>query len=159
MGFGIWIGCKANTVHDGAQDMTKTEFVRILSRLFALYLLAWALTECTYLPRYIHSLVHYLNHPIHVDTDYSKDYYLLESASLVLRIAGLSLAVLYFWNAGPTVMRLFTPKELEAEDSQGQIESLALSEFGRDSFCSTMSLPASSAAEAWESGGSGRGAG
>jgi hypothetical protein len=107
-----------NTVHDGAQDMTKTEFVRILSRFFALYLLAWALTDCTYLPQYIHSLVHHLNQHIVVDVDYWRDYYLLETASLVLRIAALSLAGVYFWNAGPRVLRLFTPSDDGAEKPQ-----------------------------------------
>jgi hypothetical protein len=98
--------------------MTKPEFVRILSRLFALYLLAWALTDCTYLPQHLLSLTHHWN-----DTNYWRNYYLLETASMVLRIAGLSLAAVYFWNAGPAVMRLFTPEELQAEETQDRIES------------------------------------
>ena len=98
--------------------MTKTEFVRILSRLFALYLLAWALTDCTYLPQYILSLVHHLNQHIVVDADYWRGYYLLETASLVLRIAALSLATVYFWNAGPRVLRLFAPPDDGAEKPQ-----------------------------------------
>lgn len=98
--------------------MTRPELVRILSRLFALNLLAGALTDCTYLPQYLVSLVHHLN-----DSNYWKNYYLLETASMVLRIAALSLAAVYFWNAGPRVMRLFSPRELGVENTQGQIES------------------------------------
>jgi hypothetical protein len=91
--------------------VTKPEFVRTLSRLFALNLLASALTECTYLPRYLLILARHWD-----DTNYWRNYYLLETACMVLRIAGLSLAVVYFWNAGPKVMRLFTPSDIETKE-------------------------------------------
>ena len=94
--------------------MMKAEFVRILSRLIAFYLLAWALTDCTYLPQYLLSLAHHFN-----DTNYWRNYYLLETASMVLRIAALSLAAAYFWNAGPRVLRLFSPSDDGSEKSQG----------------------------------------
>ena len=43
--------------------LTKTEFVRILSRAFALYLLAGALLECTYLPQFLYSLMPFERRP------------------------------------------------------------------------------------------------
>jgi hypothetical protein len=38
--------------------MTKAEFVRVVSRLFPMYLLAWAFTGCTFLPDLLHSFAH-----------------------------------------------------------------------------------------------------
>jgi len=62
------------------------------------------------MPRHRVLLTHHWN-----DTNYWRNYYLLEAASMVLRIAGLSLALVYFWNAGPKVMRLFTPPDTETK--------------------------------------------
>jgi len=91
--------------------MTKTEFIRIASRIIALYLLAWALADCTYLPQFLYSLVHHLTHQ-----DYWAGYYKLETASMVLRIAALMLGVLFFWNGGPAIVRLLSPSETTAEE-------------------------------------------
>jgi hypothetical protein len=98
--------------------------VQIGSRILALYLLTWALLECTYLPQFLYSLLHHLGkRGVFADQDYWSGYYMLETASLVLRIAALSLAVVHFWNAGPKVMRLFTPKALRVEDPHSQTKS------------------------------------
>ena len=81
--------------------MTKTEFVRVLSRAFALYLLAGALLECTYLPQFLYSLMHHLSEGrAFVNQSYWRGYYILETSSLVLRIAAMILGVLFFWTAG-----------------------------------------------------------
>jgi hypothetical protein len=94
--------------------MMDAKLARIASRTFALYLMSWALLDCTYLPQYLLSLVHHLGESDLRDQNYWKNYYLLEVASLVLRVAGTALASAYFWNAGPRIMRLFLPAGEEA---------------------------------------------
>ncbi len=103
--------------------MTKQEFIRILSRAIALYFAAWALAECTYLPQYLLSLTHHLSYRVELNFEYWSSYYILETASLVLRIAALSLASLYFWKAGPKVMALFSANEEASNQTSDGIET------------------------------------
>lgn len=104
--------------------MTKTEFVRIASRAIALYLSICALLDCTYLPQFLYSLLHHLSPgSAFANQKYWSGYYMLESASLVLRIAVLSLGALYFWNAGPAILRLLSPLEKSAEEGDEPAKS------------------------------------
>jgi len=100
--------------------MTKTEFLRIASRTVALYLSIWVLVECTYLPQVLYSLMHHLSQgSAFTNQNYWTGYYKLELASLVLRIAALTLGVLFFWNPGPSILRLLSSSE-ERIDEQDQ---------------------------------------
>jgi hypothetical protein len=97
--------------------MTKTELARLASRVIALYLLIWALLECTYLPQFLYSLLHHLNSgSVFANQNYWTGYSLLETASLVIRIAALFLGVLFFWNAGPKILRLLLPVKINTEE-------------------------------------------
>jgi len=103
--------------------MTRKEFVQIASRAFALYFLVIALTDCTYLPQYLNSLVHHFNiRAGGPESAYWDRYYILETASLILRIAGFLLAAACFWNAGPRIERIFSPAE-RAEPPADSAES------------------------------------
>jgi hypothetical protein len=104
--------------------MTKTEFLRIASRAIALYLFVCALLDCTYLPQFLYSLLHHLSQgSAFANQNYWSGYYMLETASLVLRIAVLSLGVLYFWNAGPAILRLLSPPEKSTKEQNEPAES------------------------------------
>jgi len=96
--------------------MTKATFVRAVSRVIALYLLIWALADCTYLPQYLHSYVHHrVDRNIFIERDYWTDYYLIEIAFMLVRIFCLLLGTAFFWKAGPTVARLLSLPEDGAE--------------------------------------------
>jgi hypothetical protein len=87
--------------------MTKTEFIRIVSRVFALYLLVCAVMECTYFPQFLNSLIHRLNETADLQNmGYWKRYYVLETASLTVRAFGYFLGSLIFWNPGQRVLSL-----------------------------------------------------
>jgi hypothetical protein len=104
--------------------VTRTEFVRIVSRAIALYLLIWAMLDCTYLPQFLYSLLHHLSQgSTFANQNYWSGYYMLETASLVLRIAALSLGALYFWNAGPAILRLLSPPEKSTEEQNEPAKS------------------------------------
>jgi len=89
--------------------VTKTEFIRIVSRVFALFVLLCAVVDCTYFPQYLHSLVHHLNEKRALaDQGYWTRYYVLETASLTVRTFGYFLLGVIFWNPGPRVLRLLS---------------------------------------------------
>jgi hypothetical protein len=102
-------------------QVTRAELVQVASRLFALFLLAWAIADITYIPHYLHSLAHYINRPILDADDYWKRYYLLESAALVLRMACLFLAAMIFWKGGLRVAKLFLPTDAKPENDSTKI--------------------------------------
>ena len=88
--------------------LTKTDVVRVVCRVFALFLLVCGVMECTCFPEYLHSLVHHLNEKRALaDQGYWIRYYVLETASLTVRTFGYFLLGLMFWNPGPRVLRLF----------------------------------------------------
>jgi hypothetical protein len=96
-------------------EITKAELVQVVSRLFALFLLAWAIANITYLPQYLHSAIHHFNRTSLGDGDYWTRFYVLEIASLALRTACLFLAAMIFWKCGPRVAKIFLPADTTPE--------------------------------------------
>ena len=99
--------------------MSKRELVLIVSRGFALLLIAWALLELTYLPERVFSIYHHVGQQsvlnnTHGDywakyyRDYWASYYLLVTVMLILRALAEAVAALVFWRCGPRVEALFS---------------------------------------------------
>jgi hypothetical protein len=95
--------------------MTDARIVRVASRAFALYLISWALLDLTYLPQYLIAFVHHLGDTEMRGQNYWKNYYLIELASLAIRVAGALLTSLYCWNGGQRIMGLFLPANEETD--------------------------------------------
>jgi hypothetical protein len=92
--------------------MTRAEFIRVLSRAFAVYFLVCALADFTFLPRYLNSLVHHFNlRSGGSESAYWCRYCVIDTASLILRIAGFLLGVACFWNPSPRIERILSPAE------------------------------------------------
>jgi hypothetical protein len=108
MGFGTWIRCRLSYTRR-SRERTDARLIRIASRTFALDLFSWALLDGTYFSQFLLLLIHHLEESGLRDQNYWKDYYLIETASLVLRVAAASLTAIYLWNGGQRTMRLFLP--------------------------------------------------
>jgi hypothetical protein len=84
------------------------EAVTIVSRLLAIYFLAWLLTDLTYLPSHLFSLLH---HEIGLGgpggTTYWRDSERISLSFFILRVAALFVAVQWFYRAGPAIQAYF----------------------------------------------------
>ena len=101
--------------------MTYEQGIRIASRTVAAYLLFWAVSDATYLPRETLSVVH----AIHVygagfsalsafSAFYSIRLYVLYLAENILRIALWLVAAGWFYRCDPRILKFFGP---EADDN------------------------------------------
>jgi hypothetical protein len=98
--------------------MSRKELLLLVSRAFALLLMAWAFVEVTYLPERLFALRHHLNQSsVLVSNDYWSSYYLMITVFLVLRVLALFLAATLFWRCGPRVEALFSMKEEDQKAS------------------------------------------
>jgi hypothetical protein len=89
--------------------MSKKELVLVASRAIALYFVAWALSDITYLPEHLLALSHYRSlRSVLASSDYSANYYLLVTVFGMLRMFALFLAATFFWRCGPRVEGLFS---------------------------------------------------
>jgi hypothetical protein len=92
--------------------MSRKELEVLVCRAFALFLIAWAFDEVTYLPERLFALSHHLNQSsVLVAHDYWSSYYLIVTAFLVLRILAFFVAAALFWRCGPRVEALFSPPQ------------------------------------------------
>jgi hypothetical protein len=96
--------------------MTRDEAVKLVSRALAIIQLITALLEITYLPAYILSWYHHAQFGSDsIPSDYYTRLYTIELGSLVLRICGLFLLSLIFWNCAPWVALYLLPPGQEQE--------------------------------------------
>jgi hypothetical protein len=97
--------------------MSKREAVLLASRALAVLLMVWALSDVSYLPGRVFSLLHYLNRePSSAYTEYMRHYYITEVGFLVTRIVGFSLLSRVLFKGGPDIHELLLP----ASDQQAR---------------------------------------
>jgi hypothetical protein len=95
--------------------MSRKDAVMLASRTLATLLTVWALAEVSYLPEYLHSFLHYLNHapPSSTAIEYGRHYYLFRLGFLVTRIVGFSLMARWLYKGGPEIEELLLPEPEE----------------------------------------------
>jgi hypothetical protein len=101
--------------------MSRKDAVVLASRTLALLLTVSALTEVSYLPERLHSLLHYLKHPPTSLTSiqYGHHYYLIQIGFLVTRIVGYSLLAKWLYKGGSEVEEVLLPAALQEKSVQG----------------------------------------
>jgi hypothetical protein len=86
----------------------------LVSRAFALVQFVTALLELTYLPVRFLSLIHHAKEisatGLSATGSYWTTYDQIEVVSLVVRIGGLLMIAILFWNCGPWIERILLPK-------------------------------------------------
>jgi hypothetical protein len=93
---------------------THLQIIRVVSRLFAAYMLFWAADELSILPRYILGFTRYFNAGPDLSNLSSTPYLLrsygFDASSAALKIALLLLAAGWFYRCGPRIQRFFAPE-------------------------------------------------
>jgi hypothetical protein len=106
--------------------VTSEQAIRIASRTIAAYLIFWAISDATYLPREVLSLVHELQGP-HAfgysalsafKASYFARLYILYFAENILRIALFLIAAGWFYRCGPRIQRFFDDTDAPAAEQQ-----------------------------------------
>jgi hypothetical protein len=86
------------------------EAVRLVGRIFAIYLCVWTIVDFTYLLDYLFSAWHYLiESSTAASHDYWAEHYRLMTALCALRILGLLATARFFWIGGPKLEGLLWP--------------------------------------------------
>jgi hypothetical protein len=95
--------------------MSRKDAIILASRALAVLLTVWALSDVSYLPERLHSLLYYLNHESasSATTEYQRHYYLIQIGFLVTRIVGYSLMAMWLYKGGPDVEELLLPASEE----------------------------------------------
>lgn len=97
--------------------MSRREMVFVLSRMFALILIVWAVVDASYLPERLFSLTHHVRQgSVLARYDYWSSYYLVVTSFLVVRVLALLLVAGSFWRCGPWVQALFSGEPEDRED-------------------------------------------
>lgn len=79
--------------------MTTKEATTIASRALATYLIAWVLSEVTYLPGLVYSFFHYVS----VSGTFGSNLDAISLSFHAVRICALLLAAQWFFRAGPSI--------------------------------------------------------
>jgi len=92
--------------------MSKKDAVVLASRTLATLLLVWTLTDLSYLPEYLHSSLHYLNHESTASNaiEYWRHYYLIRVGFLAARTVGYSLMAAWLYKGGAEIEQLLLPE-------------------------------------------------
>jgi hypothetical protein len=101
--------------------MTRQDGVLLLSRTLTVYLILWVLTDLTYLPQLVFSLVRYSQLATGAAAAYHREFDLISLGFHLTKILGLSIAAVWFYNCGPGVSELLLPTT--ADSPQGAAES------------------------------------
>jgi hypothetical protein len=101
--------------------MQRKEAALLVSRALAVVQLIAACEEATYLPGRFMSLIHHSREAslvgVFATVDYWRLYYQLDIMTLVIRMGGLLILAVLFWNCGPWVVRTLLPKPEGGEES------------------------------------------
>ncbi len=91
--------------------MSRKDAIVLASRTLATLLVVWALTDISYIPQSVHTLLHYLGSasPSAEDT---RHYYLLVLGFNGIRIVGYSLVARWLFRVGPEVEEFLLPPRL-----------------------------------------------
>lgn len=99
--------------------MSRKELVTIASRALALYLTAWLLSDLTFLPERIYSLLHETKQQsVLMAQNYWYSHYKIVLIFSLIRIFALFCAAIFFWQCSPRVYRLFLPEDAEETPAQ-----------------------------------------
>ena len=91
--------------------MSRRDAVVLTSRLLAVLLSIYALTELSYLPSVVFSFLHHAE-GLSLASQYWRHYYLLSLGFLVARIIGFSLMSMWVFHCGPDIEELLLPASL-----------------------------------------------
>lgn len=99
--------------------MSKKDAVLLASRVIAVYLTVWLLTDVAFLPERLFSFIHYSKlEPINGSGNhYLRQYYFIGLVILVTRIVGLSILARWLYKGGPSVEALLLPSVQGSEPS------------------------------------------
>lgn len=91
--------------------ISRKDAVVLASRTLATLLIVWALSDSSYLPERVHSLLHFLNREptSPTATEYGRHYYLIQIGFLVTRIVGYSLMAKWLYKGGSDIEQLLLP--------------------------------------------------
>ncbi len=88
--------------------MLRKEAVQIASRALAMLMIVWIMVEMTQLPQVVLGLAHHLQqNSVLIPERYWTIYYAAGLSSHVVRMMGLAIAAVWFWNCGPGVEAAF----------------------------------------------------
>jgi len=95
--------------------MSREEGIQLASRALALLMIIWAFVDLTYLPGSLLYLVHQLRvRSVLLPQNYAVASAMTSTINHGLRLVGLSVAAVWFWNCGPGVQSAFSaPRENE----------------------------------------------
>ncbi len=103
--------------------MSTKEAVTIVSRALAIYFLAWLLSDLTYLPSHVFSLLHHESGlGVPGGTTYWRDSERISLSFLILRIVMLFFAVQWFYHSGPAIQRYFFASSLASSKEETAAE-------------------------------------
>jgi len=97
--------------------MSRKDAVILASRTLAVLLLVWVFSDVTSLPEIVHSFRRYQAYAPRPSTDldyieYTRHYYLIRLAFLVVRIVGLAAMSRWLFKGGAEVEELLLPSAL-----------------------------------------------
>jgi ABC-type anion transport system duplicated permease subunit len=97
--------------------MPRKDAIRLGSRLLAVLLTVWALSELASLPTNVYAFLHYADQEsvFSPALHYWRHHYLLSVGFLIVRIMGFSLAARWLYKCGPDVEEFLLPLEPGAE--------------------------------------------
>jgi hypothetical protein len=93
--------------------MSRRDGVVLCSRVLAVLLTIWALSEVTYLPTSVYSLLHYAEGASTSSAPYWRHHYVMALGFLITRIVGYSLMASWLFRCGPDIEELLLPEELQ----------------------------------------------
>jgi predicted secreted protein len=107
------------TAQDGSPHLTREQAVLLTSRLFAAYMLFWAIADFTAIPREILAITHYMKETASVlgintslpQTSYLQRSYILDLLASLLRITLWLMAAGWFYRCGPKISNFFFPNQ------------------------------------------------
>jgi hypothetical protein len=97
--------------------MSKRDAVVLGSRLLALLLTVWALSELLNLPNSVYSLLHYADQVsvLSPAIQYWQHHYIMALGFLIARIVGFSLTAMWLYKCGPEVEEFLLPGVLTTD--------------------------------------------
>ena len=91
--------------------MSRKDAIVLASRTLATLLTVWALSDISYVPQSVHTLLHYLGSTAPSAED-TRHYYLLVLGFHAIRIVGYSLVARWLFTVGPDVEEFLLPDRL-----------------------------------------------
>lgn len=104
--------------------MSRRDGIVLGSRLLAVLLSVWALTEVSYLPSAIYTSLHNYEGSSLSSLQYGRHHYLLSLGFLVVGIVGFSLMSMWLFRCGPDIEDLLLPASLpdDSNSVEGNLE-------------------------------------